>query len=256
MNKYKHSGTLGDLVYSLALVKHFGGGEFYLHLNQVDWIGQHYYGAKPTQFHQGRMTQADYQFMRPFMESQDYITKFETLDPSTTEITHNLDRFRPAFVGHPGNYVDIYAQTFGVEDAQTQATLRNTAWLTVPTPKAIQDRPYVINRTARWLPTDTRDTWDQWRHEGVERQSVFVGLPEEYAAFKQFSGWDIPYEPTKDMLELASVIAGAAQFVGNQSVALSLAIGLGVEWVCEARKDLPLERNECYFPDHPRGDYF
>jgi hypothetical protein len=32
--------------------------------------------------------------------------------------------------------------------------------------------------------------------------------------------------------------------------------GLGVDWVCEARKDLPLERNECYFPDHPCGDYF
>jgi hypothetical protein len=58
------------------------------------------------------------------------------------------------------------------------------------------------------------------------------------------------------MLELAEVIAGAEQFVGNQSVALSLAIGQGVDWVCEARKDLPIERNECYFPDHPRGDYF
>jgi hypothetical protein len=81
-------------------------------------------------------------------------------------------------------------------------------------------------------------------------------MPEEYRAFREFSGWDIPHESTSTMLDLASVIAGAAQFVGNQSVALSLAIGLGVEWVCEHRKDLPMERNECYFPDHPRGDYF
>jgi hypothetical protein len=58
------------------------------------------------------------------------------------------------------------------------------------------------------------------------------------------------------MLELASVIAGADQFIGNQSVALSLAIGLGVNYACEARQDLPLERNECYFPQHPNGDYF
>ena len=255
MNKFKHSGTLGDLVYSLALVKHFGGGHFYLHLNQIDWIGQHYYGSKPTPFHQGRMTQQDYEFMKPFMQVQGYINKFDTLD-STTEITHNLDRFRPAFVSHPGNYVDIYCDTFGVTDKQTQETLRNTAWLTVPTPKTIEGKPYVINRTARWLPTDSRDTWDQWRHEGVADQSVFVGLPQEYEAFREFSGWDIAYEETNDMLELAEVIAGAAQFVGNQSVALSLAIGLGVEWVCERRKDLPIERNECYFPHHPKGDYF
>jgi hypothetical protein len=201
------------------------------------------------------MTQQDYEFMKPFMLAQDYITDFKTLD-TASEVTHNLDRFRPAFVGHPGNYVDCYANEFGITDTQVKEGLRNTAWLTVPRAQPIPGKPYVINRTARWLPTDTRDTWDQWRHEGVEKASVFVGLPEEYRAFKEFSGWDIEYVPTKNMLELAEVIAGAEQFVGNQSVALSMAIGLGVDWVCEARKDLPLERNECYFPLHPRGDYF
>jgi ADP-heptose:LPS heptosyltransferase len=201
------------------------------------------------------MTQQDYEFMKPFMLAQDYITQFKTLD-NTSEVTHNLDRFRPAFVGHPGNYVDCYANEFGITDPKVQEALRNTAWLTVPNPRPIAGKPYVINRTARWLPTDTRDTWDQWRFEGVEKESVFVGLPEEYKAFKQFSGWDIEYVQTNNMLELAEVIAGAGQFVGNQSVALSMAIGLGVDWVCEQRKDLPMERNECYFPLHPRGDYF
>jgi ADP-heptose:LPS heptosyltransferase len=201
------------------------------------------------------MTQQDYEFMKPFMLAQPYITQFKTLD-KTSEVTHNLDRFRPAFVGHPGNYVDCYANEFGVTDPKVQEGLRNTPWLTVPKARAIPGKPYVINRTARWLPTDTRDTWDQWRSEGVEQQSVFVGLAQEYAAFKEFSGWDIEYVPTKDMLELAEIIAGCGQFVGNQSVALSMAIGLGVDWICEARKDLPLERNECYFPLHPQGEYF
>ena len=35
MNKFKHSGTLGDIIYSLPIVKYFGGGEFYLHLHQI-----------------------------------------------------------------------------------------------------------------------------------------------------------------------------------------------------------------------------
>ena len=79
--RFKHSGTLGDIIYSLAIMRNFGGGEFYLHLNQIDWIGQHYYGSKPDPFHQGRMTQKDFDFMEPFFLAQDYITKFSVLDP-------------------------------------------------------------------------------------------------------------------------------------------------------------------------------
>ena len=84
-----------------------------------------------------------------------------------------------------------------------------------------------------------------------------MGLPEEYEAFKRATGWDIPYQPTTSLLEVAEYIAGADAFIGNQSVALSVAIGLGhPEIWCEARRDLPIERNECYFPEHPGIHYF
>jgi hypothetical protein len=256
MKKFKHSGTLGDIVYGMALVKHFGGGEFYLHLNQIDWVVKHYYGGTPDPFHQGRMTQRDFEFMQSFMEAQPYINKFAVLDPKTTEVTHNLDRFRPAFVGHPGNYVDIYADAFGIQGAEHRALLRNSAWLTVDRTLLPENKSYVINRTARWVPGDLNPSWQAWREQGAEEASVFVGLPEEHRAFEQLTGWRIDYLETANMLELAQVIAGAEQFIGNQSVALSLAIGLGVDWACEARRDLPIERNECYFPEHPHGEYF
>jgi hypothetical protein len=255
MKTFKHSGALGDLIYSLPIVKHFGPGEFYLHLNQMDWIGQHYYGAKPTAFHQGRMTQGDFEYMKTFMEAQQYITKFDVLDPKTTEITHNLDRFRPVFVGHPANYIDIYSNVFGLdkEDATVAAT---QPWLTVPTPVKIPGKTTVINRTRRWIPPTPGPAWAQLK-EQIEHQSVFVGLEDEYRAFCQDTGWDIPFHPTGDMLALASVIAGAECFVGNQSQAYALAVGLGVEEIyCEARVDMPLERNECYFPLRTNIQYF
>ena len=69
MKRFKHSGTTGDIIYALPLVQHFGGGEFYLHLNQVDWIGQHYYGSPPAEYHKGRMNEGDFEFMRAFMEA-------------------------------------------------------------------------------------------------------------------------------------------------------------------------------------------
>ena len=255
MNTFKHSGALGDLIYSLPTVKHFGGGEFYLHLNQMDWIGQHYYGSPPAPFHQGRMTQDDFDYMKSFMESQEYITRFDVMLPST-EITHNLDRFRPLFVGHPDNYINIYSSVFGLSsDNATRA--RITPWLTVPTPKKIEGRPWVINRSQRWIPPTPGPQWATWATEGLEDLAVFVGLEQEHVAFTQQTGLVIPWHPTKDMLELASVISGADVFIGNQSQALSLAIGLGVANVyCEARRDMPLERNECFFLDNPRITYF
>jgi hypothetical protein len=253
MKRFKHSGTYGDLIYSLPLVKYFGGGEFYLHLNQIDWVAKHYYRTQPPAIHQGRMTQEDFQRLEPLIGSQSYITKFDVLDSKTTEITHNLDRFRELFVGHPGNYVDTYADAFGISDSQIKENLRNTPWIEVEA-KAIPGKQYVINRTQRWCPKVLGPAWAEWREQGVPESSIFVGTEQEHREFEQITGWNIDYHPTKDLLELAQVIKGSEQFIGNQSVALSIAIGLGHPFACEARDDLPLERNECYFPD--QGDYF
>lgn len=256
MKTYKHSGTFGDLIYSLPIVKFFGGGKFYLHLNQIDWVVRHYYGSEPDPYHRGRMTESDYFALKDLMEAQDYIESFDILDPAQAEITHNLDRFRTPFRNHPGNYVDIYAGLFPQIPLDQYKNLRNEAWLTVPNEVKIPGRSVVINRTGRWVSQFARQSYDLIKEQGAEQDSVFVGHESEYLAFKEQMNWDIPFHKTKDLLEMAQIIAGADQFIGNQSVGLALAIGLGVEFACEARSDLPMERNECWFPEHPRGDYF
>jgi hypothetical protein len=256
MKTFKHSGAFGDLLYSLPIVKHFGGGEFYLHLDQINWIGQHYYGSPPTAFHQGRMTQKDFDYMQPFMLAQDYINSFEVLDPKTHAISHNLDRFRPSFVGHPDNYINIYSSVFGLapEDARTT---ESTPWLTAPNPNKIKDRSIVISRSQRWIPPHLGTQWQEWRQQGLENKALFIGLPEEYTAFRTATGWNLPFFATSTMLEVANVIAGADMFIGNQSSNLALAVGLGVQNIyCEARVDMPLTRNECYFPKMNNITYF
>jgi len=256
-NKFKHSGTMGDIVYSLAVMKRLGGGEFYLHLGQVDWISQHYYGIEPDPYHKGKMSEKEFEFMRDFMEAQEYITKFDILDLANTEITHNLDRFRPIFVGHPTNYINIYCTVFGITDPDEHNRISDGPWLSVPQPRPIPGKPYVVNRSPRgFTAPGVNPVWDSWREQGVDTESVFVGLPNEYDAFRQLTGWNLDYYPTKTMLELAEVIAGCDQFIGNQSVALSMAQGLRVPYAFEARADLPIERNESYFPNHENGDNF
>lgn len=255
--KFKHSGTMGDIVYGLAVMKRLGGGEFYLHLGQVDWIARHYYGSQPDPYHKGKMSEKEFEFMRDFMQAQDYITHFGILDVANTEITHNLDRFRPIFVGHPTNYINIYCTVFGITDPTEQTKVSDGPWLTVPQPRPIAGKPYVINRSPRgFTSVDCNAVWGVWREQGTDAESVFVGLPDEYEAFKKLTGWNIDYYPTKTMLELAEVIAGCDQFMGNQSVALSIAQGLRIPYAFEARIDLPIERNESYFPNHENGDHF
>jgi hypothetical protein len=255
--KFKHSGTMGDIIYGLAVMKRLGGGEFYLHLGQVDWITQHYYGSAPNPYHKGKMSEKDFEFMRDFMEAQEYITHFGMLDVATTEITHNLDRFRPMFVGHPTNYINIYCTVFGITDPDEQIKVSDGPWLSVPEPTVIEGKPYVVNRSPRgFTAPGCNVAWTQWLSEGVDQQAVFVGLPDEYDEFKKLTGWNLDYYPTRTMLELAQVIAGADQFLGNQSVALSIAQGLRVPYAFEARADLPIDRNESYFKQHTNGDVF
>lgn len=256
MKTFKHSGAIGDLIYSLPIMKHFKGGKFYLHLNQMNWLGQHYYNTLPVPFHQNRLTEKDFEFMKDFMLAQEYIEGFEILDPSIIEISHNLDKFRPLFVGHPANYIDTYCMAFGISDPEIKQQIQVTPWLSVPSPVVIDNKTVIINRTERWIPRNLSPQWDLWKSQGISEKSLFVGLPNEYEKFKKDTNWDIPYVETKTMLELASIIAGGETFIGNQSQCLALAIGLGKSFICEARTDLPLERNECYFKDNPRAKYF
>lgn len=257
MNKFKHSGTLGDIIYGLPLVKYFGGGEFYLHLNQVNWIGEYYYKTPPQPYHNGKMDEKDLEFLAPLLLEQQYISNVGVLNPKTTEITHNLDRFRPLFVGHPANYITTYCMAFDIKNPAVVKKLNSEPWLHVKNPKTMPNKNYVVNRTSRgWSPKEKNPQWDQWKNLGIDKQSLFVGLSEEYEEFKKFSGWNIDYYPVNNMLEMAEIIAGCKQFIGNQSSALALAQGLGVSYVFERRQDLPIERNESYFPYHERGDYF
>jgi hypothetical protein len=203
------------------------------------------------------MNAKDFEFIKDFMRAQKYITKFDVLDPKTSQITHNLDRFRPPFVGHPGNYVDIYADVFNLKTSDIKEHLRNTIWLTVPTSKVIEGRDIMINRTTRWLPPTISPIWNDWKQQGLEARSFFVGLPDEYVAFKQQIGWNIPHQPVLTLLEMAQYIQGVEVFIGNQSAGLSVAIGLGKDDIwCEARRDMPIERNECYFPKRDGLHYF
>ena len=75
MKTFKHSGTLGDLIYSLYMVKKMGGGEFKVAIENIERCVAKY-GYRPEDVdpqHKGRFTEQDYAWLQPLLERQSYI---------------------------------------------------------------------------------------------------------------------------------------------------------------------------------------
>jgi hypothetical protein len=75
MKTYKHSGTFGDLIYGLSVVKKMGGGDIEIAMNNIEnCVAQ--YGYRPDEvdaMHRGRFTEADFDLLLPLLLRQDYI---------------------------------------------------------------------------------------------------------------------------------------------------------------------------------------
>lgn len=256
MTTFSHSGTFGDLVYSLAIVKHLGGGDFYLRLNNMDNMAREVLGAGANAgAHSGEMTQAQFDSLTEFMTHQSYVKSWNVWNGEPVD--HALEYSGHEIIKQQGNYSWGYARAQGIDPDLHYNEFMLQPWVEVPDPIKIPGRPIVVNRINRHLyGCQIQDpNWVNFFDRGLADVGVYIGKPEEHAWFESVFGVKIPHYETKSIMDVARVIAGAEQFIGSQSMCLSLAIGLGKTFMCEARKDLPLERNECFF-SRPNGFYF
>ena len=243
---FRHSGTVGDLIYSLSVVKKMGGGHFDVAIGNIEnCVAQ--YGYRPDEvdpMHQGRFTERDFKLLYPLLRRQSYINTVTQWHPGDTEPDVDLDQFRGVlFRGFEGNYVQAYHMTFGLPF--TSEALNET-WLEADANKVA---PVVINRTFRYRCPDGTGAWQNLLEQAqIVNNGIFVGTLDEHEDFVKSTGFRVQYYPVKDFKELADVIAGADLFMGNQSAAYSVAMGLGKASVLETIKIKPLVNNECYFP--------
>ena len=246
MKSYRHSGTFGDLIYGLAAVKKMGGGLIDLAIGNLETCVARY-GYRPDEvdpMHRGRFTDTDYELLLDFLISQPYVDGVTKWHPGDPDSDVDLDRFRGVlFRGFEGNYVQAYHMTFGLpfsaEDLQEP-------WLEAD---PVRVAPIVINRTFRYRCPNGTATWQNFlANADIVNNGVFVGTREEHEDFVKSTGFPVPYCYTKDFKRLADVIAGADLFMGNQSAAYAIAMGLGKSSVLETIKIKPLANNECYFP--------
>lgn len=246
MKTYRHSGTLGDLIYSLSIVKKMEPGEFKIALHNIEnCVSQ--YGYRPDEVdpaHKGRFTEQDVAWLRPLLERQSYIKSVGTWSQGDPEPDVDLDKFRGTlFRGFEGNYILAYHLAFGMEFKVDDYL---TPWIEVD---PIKTKAMVVSRTFRYRDPAADATWKQMAYDGIlDRTGVFVGTPEEHEDFVKLTEVKIPYYPVKDFLELAGVVAGADLVLANQNFVYSLAMALCKQTVLETIKIKPLQNNECFFP--------
>lgn len=246
MLTYRHSGTLGDLIYSLSIVKKMTPGKFLVALNNIEnCVSQ--YGYRPDEVapeHRGRFTEKDFEWLKPLLKRQSYIQEVGTWQQGDLEPSVDLDRFRGTlFRGFEGNYVEAYHRAFNIPFATEDYS---TTWLEAD-PKRIAS--IVISRTSRYLDPNGDAIWKNIVNDvDLKSTAVFVGTEKEHQDFEQAVEKNIPYYPVSDFLELANVVAGADFVMANQNFVYSLAMGLGKQTLLETIKIKPLQYNECYFP--------
>jgi len=208
---FKHSGDMGDIIFSLPAIRALGGGVLYLDPKGGDGNPLMKWADKTRT----RLTAASIDSLKPLLLLQPYITDVQYWEGQP--IDFDLDLFR-CHVRKHNNLSDCHLAVFGLPNSE-----RDTAWLTVPEPIRVEGKTICISRTVRCH--GNHGFWEL-SMPLLKPISIFLGLPKEHEIFVYTFGHDLPYHPTKDVLELARVIAGMEQFVGNQCLQHALAEGM------------------------------
>ena len=220
-NCLTHSGDMGDVIYSLAVIKALGGGVLFLSPdNKHPW-------PRHTRWTQsgGNIDWAS--SLASLCNTQDYIwaTHYTQQTPPSTDF--DLNKFRE-FYRMPrkelwDSLFQLHLKAFGISYPE------NEPWLHIEQVRKVPGRDIVINRTGRFNNPNF-----PWR-ELVQRfgqRMVFIGTAQEHADFAQFG--TVPRADTKNLLEVGQYVAGSSLFIGNQSCPLAIAIGLGKRHIVEA----------------------
>jgi hypothetical protein len=244
MNSFRHSGKLGDIIYSLPAVKSLGGGSYFVD-HRTEYLRKPPLGKQAAKM------------MTDLLLTQHYIQHAALYDGQP--VTCDLDRFREIAVGvHFFNGVRaqtnrITGMLFGGLAEQTRAQLipkieidlPQCHWECAALPGKANVEPWLsgINkkRVADIVICKTN------RHPGklewnvlrpFAQKAVFIGFETEHVAFS-CSHFLVEFYKATDLVDLAEVIAGAKLFVGNQCFGLALADAMSLPRVVEVWDESP-----------------
>lgn len=204
------SGGLGDIVYSIPVMKTLGVTTLYAKLN--------YYAAPYGTVYSSIKRLVEHEGIKVEPYPCTSMFKYEGM------VDYDIDRFR---LERLRGKVHIQANMC---KAARIPVIPYKPWLSLP----VSDQGYnVIQLTPRWR-RNSRVDWKRIVHE-MDRPAKFLGFQHEWVEFCDRYG-NVPWCPTVDVYDMAEVIAGASAVYCNQGVSLTIAQGLGKEYNLEVNK--------------------
>ena len=227
---FKHSGDIGDLIYSLPVLRNFGGGTLYLNPHGLST-------NKPDGTKSGFNSKL-IEILKPLLMEQYYIKDVVPWNDDKVDVDVDIDYFRSQ--GNVSNNLcHKILNAFSVPFSETEIP-----WISCK-PKKIAS--CVVARSFRYRDKnmDYSVILDEFKDD-----VVFVGLPDEHKDFQERFG-KIAFYQIENFLDLAQVINGSELFVGNQSSPMSIAIALHKPFVQECFPNC----SDCIF-DFEHARYF
>lgn len=212
MNTFKHSGDIGDIIYSLPTVRALGGGVLYL--DPTGGIDDEYI-QKHTLDKKTKFSIEGINFLIPLLKIQPYLKDVRVW--AGEEVTYNLNKFREN-LNSVTNLCECHLKTFNYSVNEA-----SNAWIFVDDAIKLK-KPHIIARSPRY---QGNHGFFYFNRPLVSDYGTFVGLPKEHEYFEWTFGISVDYFPTEDALHLAKVIKGCETILANGSVPMALAIGLG-----------------------------
>ena len=219
---FKHSGHLGDIIYSLPIVKQLSSR--FCSQPALMYLNLYYKSSlDPSIDHpSGRyaLIPETYSIIKPLLESQEYISSVKQY--SEESVDFDLDYFRDCiYTLDRGNISKWYQEIIPIDLHLEEP------WLKV-NKKSTEYSEYIV------LSRSTRYHWNDLSYSFLRKYPnvAFVGLEYEFKLMKEIIP-NIKYIPTNDFLELAQIIAGARLFIGNQSSPFAIAEALKVNRLLE-----------------------
>jgi 2-polyprenyl-3-methyl-5-hydroxy-6-metoxy-1,4-benzoquinol methylase len=211
--RFRHRRKLGDIIYSMPAVRHLGGGILYLDPTSLDGTEDRAYWRQ------------QFETLIPFLEQQPYVQEVSIHEGEAFDV--DLDAYLQTTHGTAGDRVSIAANHF--IGLGLQVPDRISPWLVADT---LPERyPIVVHRSPRY-----HGRVDYSFLQDVRDDVYCVGSEEERRPFEAMGARPIL---TRDVHALAAVIQSCSVFIGNQSLPLALAAGLGKPRMIEEDTRLP-----------------
>lgn len=229
---FLHHGDIGDIIYSLPVIKGSGGGVLYLDVeggkNDPE-ISKLLFRGKL------KFNQSTYDYIFPLLKIQPYIQDVKIWKGEKVDV--NLSKFREAFSSQKNlvkNHTDYFNIPFSVSDAP---------WLSIPG-QIPTTNIILFSRTLRQQSNYPVYLQILYKCLQSKDRCIFLGTSFEHRVFEETFDVQLPHYTVDNALNAAHLIQSSKLYVTNQGGNHAIAVALAKEPLI-----LEIQHTEkvCYF---------